>query len=42
MPYAWWKRFNDSDVEVSATLDHPVDRGIVDVLYRHFEDFRKA
>ncbi len=42
MPYAWWKRFNDSDLEVTPTLDRPVDPGIVDVLYRRFEDFRKA
>jgi transaldolase len=42
MPYAWWKRFNDSDVEVRPTLDRPVEPGIVDVLYRRFEDFRKA
>ena len=42
MPYAWWKRFNDSEVEVGPTLDRPVDPGIVDLLHRHFEDFRKA
>lgn len=42
MPYMWWKRFNDSDVEVRPTLDRPVDPRIVDVLYGRFEDFRKA
>jgi len=42
MPYGWWKRFNDSDLEVAPTLDRPVDPGIVDALYRRFEDFRKA
>jgi transaldolase len=42
MPYTWWKRFNDSDVEVAPTLDRPMDPRIVDVLYRRFEEFRKA
>jgi len=42
MPYTWWRRFNDSDVEVAPTLDRPVEPRIVETLYRRFEDFRKA
>ncbi|HET8644216.1 MAG TPA: transaldolase family protein, partial [Vicinamibacteria bacterium] len=42
MPYAWWKQFEASDVEVAATLDRPVDPRIVDTLQRHFADFRRA
>jgi transaldolase len=42
MPYAWWKQFEGSDVEVEETLDRPVEAGIVAALRRKFPDFRRA
>jgi transaldolase len=42
MPYAWWKQFNASDIEVRETLDQPVEPRIVDELTRKFPDFVKA
>lgn len=42
MPYAWWKQFNASDIEVASTLDRPVEPRVVETLYRKFPDFRKA
>jgi transaldolase len=42
MPYAWWKQFEASDVEVAETLDRPVEPRIVDALYARFKDFRRA
>lgn len=42
MPYAWWKQFEASDIEVGPTLDQPVEPRIVDALYGKFADFRRA
>jgi transaldolase len=42
IPYMWQKLFNASDVEVKNRMDDPVDPVIIDTLYRHFPDFRKA
>ena len=42
MPYAWWKQFEASDIEVEETLDRPVEPRIVDALYARFKDFRRA
>ena len=42
MPYAWWKQFEASDIEVADTLDRPVEPRIVDGLYTKFADFRRA
>ena len=42
MPYAWWKQFEASDLEVAETLDRPVDPRIVEALYAKFRDFRRA
>jgi transaldolase len=42
MPYAWWKQFEASDIEVAETLDRPVEPRIVDALYARFKDFRRA
>ena len=42
MPYAWWKQFEASDVEVEETLDRPVDPKIVETLQRKFPEFRRA
>ena len=42
MPYAWWKQFEASDIEVAETLDRPVDPRIVAALHAKFKDFRRA
>jgi transaldolase len=42
MPYAWWKQFEASDIEVAPTLDQPVEPRIVDALYAKFKEFRRA
>ena len=42
MPYAWWKQFEASDIEVGPTLDQPVEPRIVEALYAKFPDFRRA
>ena len=42
IPYEWQLRFNASDVDVRNRMDTPVDPAIVDGLYRHFPDFRRA
>jgi transaldolase len=42
MPYAWWKQFEASDVEVEETLDRPVRPEIVSTLLRKFKDFELA
>ena len=42
IPYKWQRQFNASDVEVKERMDNPVLAEIVDYLYTHFEDFRRA
>jgi transaldolase len=42
IPHKWQVLFNASDVDVRNRINDPVDPEIVDGLYRHFEDFRKA
>ena len=42
IPYDWQKRFNTSDVPVTARIDQPVDPAIIDDLSRHVPDFRQA
>ena len=42
MPYAWWKQFEASDIEVADTLDRPVEPRIVEALYAKFANFRRA
>jgi transaldolase len=42
IPYEWQLRFNASDVEVKERMDIPVRQEIIDGLYNHFLDFRKA
>jgi transaldolase len=42
MPYAWWKQFDASTIEVSESLDRPVDSKVVEALLRGFPDFRRA
>ncbi len=42
IPYDWQKRFNASDIEVKPRMDEPIERTIIDDLYTHIPDFRKA
>jgi transaldolase len=42
IPYEWQLLFNASDIEVKERMQDPVAPQIVDYLYTHFEDFRKA
>lgn len=42
IPYEWQLLFNTSDIEVKERMDHAVDPVIIDSLYTHFEEFRKA
>ncbi|MDX2162209.1 MAG: transaldolase family protein [bacterium] len=42
MPCDWAKRFNASDVTVEDRMSQPVDPALVDDLYRHVPDFRRA
>ena len=42
IPYEWQLLFNQSDVEVKARMQNPVDPAIVEELYRKFVDFRRA
>ena len=32
MPYGWWTRFNNSDVEVISHIDNPVKPEVIDEL----------
>ena len=42
MPYEWWNKFNDSDIEVKNRVNKPVDENIMNVLRSNFDDFNKA
>jgi transaldolase len=42
IPYQWQKWFNGSDVEVKVRMDKQVDEEVIDELYSHFPDFRRA
>jgi len=42
IPYRWWTQFNASNVTPKPAIQHPVPAHIVDALYFHFEDFRRA
>ena len=42
MPYEWWNKFNDSDIDVKARMDNDVDSKIIDQLLEKFTDFEKA
>lgn len=41
-PYAWQRKFNQSEVEIVPRIDDPVDKRILDQLLVHFADFRRA
>lgn len=41
-PYAWQKRYNESDIEVISRIDTPVDPKIVGTLLKKFPDFERA
>lgn len=40
--YAWQRRLNASDIEVTPRIDVPVDPHVVDELLTQFADFRRA
>jgi len=42
IPYSWQVLFNQSDIEVKERMENPVPPAIVDSLYTHFAEFRKA
>ncbi|MBX7184365.1 MAG: transaldolase family protein [Vicinamibacteria bacterium] len=42
MPYAWWKQFEASDIEVEETLDRKVRPEVLEALQRKFRDFNLA
>lgn len=42
IPYAWQVLLNNSDIEVKERMQNPVAPEIVDSLYSHFAEFRKA
>ncbi len=42
IPPDWQKRFNASDVAVVQRMDTPVDPAVIDDLYQHLAEFRKA
>jgi transaldolase len=42
MPYAWWKQFEASDIEVEETIGRSVQPEIVATLERKFKDFQLA
>ena len=42
MPYAWWKQFEASDIDVTESLERPVSPDIVEMLHRKFPDFALA
>lgn len=42
IPSAWQKRFNASDISVEERIANPVRQDILDDLYTHIPDFRKA
>ena len=42
IPPSWQKRFNASDIVVEERIDIPVKQSIIDDLYTHIPDFRKA
>jgi len=41
-PYAWQKRFNASQIEVTPRIDQEVPSQIVEGLTKYFADFRRA
>ncbi len=42
IPYQWQKWINASGIEVKERFQNPVPQEVVDSLYAHFEDFRRA
>jgi len=42
IPYEWQLLYNSSDIEVKERINDPVDEKIINNLYSHFEEFRKA
>jgi transaldolase len=42
IPPDWQKRFNASDVPIAPRIDVPVDPAVINDLYSHLPEFRKA
>jgi transaldolase len=42
IPPEWQKRFNASDVPITPRIDTPVDPAVINDLYSHLPEFRKA
>jgi transaldolase len=42
MPYEWWNKFNNSDIEVKNRIDKPVNENFISALSGSFDDFNKA
>jgi transaldolase len=42
IPYEWQVLFNGSDIKVQNRMKDPVDKEIIEELYRKFTDFRRA
>ncbi len=42
IPYSWWKRFNNSKIEVRPRMEEPVRADIIAMLEDNFPDFRRA
>ena len=42
MPYDWWNKFNNSEINVENKINIPVDEKIIGTLKENFEDFNKA
>lgn len=42
IPYEWQRLFNASDIEVRERMSQPVRQEIIDELYEHIPDFRRA
>ncbi len=41
-PFGWQKRLNVSGIDPRARIDEPVQPQVVEALYAHLEDFRRA
>jgi len=42
IPYEWWNRFNDSDIEVINRMENSVHEDLVSALQENFKDFNRA
>ncbi len=42
IPYAWWRAFDASDVELASTIERPIPPAVYEELVRYFPDFARA